>query len=1019
MIQKNLLRILFVEDVPSDVELAILVLRKEKLVFEHTIVCTRVDLLNALKDFNPDLVISDYMMPAFNGLQALKEVLKYNSELPFILLTGSVNEETAVECIKSGAQDYVIKEHMTRLPFAVKEALEQVGINQEKKASDLLLRDNEEKLQSIFSAAPVGIGLVVNRVLIEVNDSFCTMTGYSRRELIGKSSELIYSSTEEYINAGREKYRQIDEKGTGSVETTFKCKDGRIINVILSSAPLDNNNYSKGVTFTVLDITERKKSEDALTKSQQLFQTLSQVSPVGIFRTNIDGYTTYVNPKWLELSGLTNDEATGFGWLKAVHPDDREQVALIWKSYVQSQDSSIAEYRFLKPDGKIVWVMGNAVPEFIGDEIIGYIGTITNITDRKQAEEAIAESEAKYRHLVTQSPDGIFIIDLSGKFISVNNAICNNLKYSEEEFLSLRIWDIVPEIYHSTYKERLMYIMKGESPPLNAEYEVIGKDGHGYSIEVMTSPFYKGKEIIGIQGIAHDITERKRAERALKDSEEKYRGIFENVQDVYYETLLDGTILEVSPSIKILSKGYYGIDDLIGKSMIGFYAEPKERDKILSDLQTKGAVTDFEVTFKNRDGSFIPCSISAKLVFDANGHPEKIIGSMHDITDRKNVTEALKLAKEKAETSDKLKTEFLNNISHEVRTPLNGILGFAEIISMHDLSEKEKNESIAMLYESSNRLLNTITNYMDISLIASGSLTVNKKDCAPAGILKRIYSNFETFCRNKHLDFILEIDDQYENFVMNSDPEVCQKIISHFIDNAIKFTEKGSVRFGFKLISGNIEFFVKDTGIGINMDSYNTIFDRFVKDSQHRYKISEGSGLGLSISLGMSEALGGKIRLDSKPGVGSCFFLTIPINTEEEIISPDVPAKNMKDVGKGSLILIAEDEETNFYYLNALLTRETGASILHAANGREAIDLFKANRDINLILMDIKMPEIDGFEATRQIKLIDKNVPVIAITAYAMSGDEERIISAGCDGYLSKPLNRKSLLEKIAEFIKI
>jgi len=392
---------------------------------------------------------------------------------------------------------------------------------------------------------------------------------------------------------------------------------------------------------------------------------------------------------------------------------------------------------------------------------------------------------------------------------------------------------------------------------------------------------------------------------------------------------------------------------------------------------------------------------------------------MHDITDRNNVTEALKLAKEKAEASDRLKTEFLNNISHEVRTPLNGILGFAEIISMPDLSEEEKKDSVAMLFESSNRLLNTITNYMDISLIASGSLTVNKKDCKPSEILRRIYNNFEAACSNKHVDFILEIPGHHENFVMNSDLEICQKIISHFIDNAIKFTEKGSIRFGFNLISGDIEFFVKDTGIGINMDSYNSIFDRFFKDSQHPYKVTEGSGLGLSISRGMSDAIGGKIRLDSTPGAGSSFYLTIPAKTDKETHSPDVPVKDKKDVGKGSLILVAEDDETNFYYLNALLTRETGAKILHAANGREAIDLFKANRDINLILMDIKMPEIDGFEATRQIKLIDKNVYIIAITAYAMSGDEERIISAGCDGYLSKPINRKSLLEKVAEFIKI
>jgi PAS domain S-box-containing protein len=747
MIQKNLLKILFVEDIPSDIELAVMALRKDKLEFEYTAVCTRIDLLAALKAFKPDLIISDYMMPSFNGLEALKEAKAFDSNIPFILLTGSVNEETAVECIKEGAQDYVIKEHMTRLPFAVKEALEQVDINKEKRASELLLKENEEKLQSIFSAAPVGIGLVVNRVLIEVNDTFCNITGYTRRELIGKSSEILYSSGEEFLNAGKEKYRQIAEKGTGSVETKFKCKDGKIINVILSSTPLDNDNHLKGVTFTVLDITERKKAEDDLKethrlintlisnlhvlvyrcrndkqytmeflsegareltgyspsdllhnrklayndlvhnddrdyiwkeiqkavksrkqyqityrivtksgeikwvwekgeglfqkngeleflegfitditqrmkmeedlqKSQKLFETLAQTSPVGIFRTQPDGFTTYVNPKWLELSGLTTEEAIGFGWLKAVHPDDREKLETRWKSDVKSHISSVAEYRFLRSDGSIIWVMGNAVAELKENEILGYIGTITNITERKQAEEKIAESESKYRHLVTQSPDGIFIIDLSGKFISVNRAICENLKFTEEELLSMNLWDIVPEQYHSLHKHRLMTIINGENTSDNAEYEVNGKDGTLLSIEVMSSPYYKEKEIIGFQGIARNITERKRTEKALRQSEEKYRGIFENVQDVYYETLLTGEILEVSPSIVILSKGQYQMDDFIGKTMFDFYSDLKERQAILSELQTKGAVTDLEVNLKNRDGSIIPCSISAKLIFN-------------------------------------------------------------------------------------------------------------------------------------------------------------------------------------------------------------------------------------------------------------------------------------------------------------------------------------------------------------------------------------------------------------------
>jgi PAS domain S-box-containing protein len=466
MTKKELLKILFIEDLPSDVELAVLELRKEGLRFEHKRVDVRDDFIKALNEFRPDIVISDYSMPEYDGSRALMDTKEFDPLLPFILCTGSINEETAVECIKAGAEDYVIKEHMTRLPFAVKEALEQHSIHIEKRAAELLLRENEKKLQSIFSAAPVGIGLMVNRIFIEVNDTFCKITGYSRKELIGKSSELIYATKEEYENDGAEKYRQISERGIGSVETRFKCKNGKILNILLSSAPLDKDDLTKGVTFTALDITQRKLAEEellekdqqlssiydtvgdviyhlavepdehyrfisvnhafctvtglseemvvgklvnkvipepsitlvlgkyrqaikeksiirweevsdypngrligdvsispvfddkgrcthlvgsvhditkrklaeeALQKSQHLFQTLSNVSPVGIFRTDPDGDITYVNPKWSELSGLTLKEAAGFKWLNAVHPDDREKLKESWLSDLLSQ----------------------------------------------------------------------------------------------------------------------------------------------------------------------------------------------------------------------------------------------------------------------------------------------------------------------------------------------------------------------------------------------------------------------------------------------------------------------------------------------------------------------------------------------------------------------------------------------------------------------------------------------------------------------------------------------------------
>lgn len=1249
MANRNLLKILFVDDVTSDVDLAVLELKKEKLIFVYTTVCTRADLINTLYEFKPNLVISEFSIPSFNGLQALKEVKEFNPDIQFILYTGSDNEETAVECMKAGAAACVLKEHLIRLPFTVKEVLEKVIIQKEKNASDLLLRDNEEKLQSIFGAAPIGIGLVVERFLIEVNDTFCKMTGYTRNELIGKSSEMIYATREEYISAGIEKNRQISEKGMGSVETRFKCKNGRILNILLSAAPLDKDDITKGVSFTAMDITEQKSAAERLNKVQHLFETLALVSPIGIFRTDSDGLTTYVNPKWSELSGLPEEEAKGNGWLNAIHPDDRERLSESWLNDFKSKKESSSEYRLLKPDGSIIWVMGNSVPELIGDEVTGYIGTITDIsklkqseetirilakftaqnpdpvlridkngqllyaneasfelltwklhigekvpsflqttvsevlkegiektietehnqqvflfsivpiveegytnlygkditkrkkgeevlkesvsslrdaqeiakmgswewdlinqknywsdnnfailgyepgevepevelfrnrihpddvhlfdeshvkllkdktpasvelrliqtdgtvkwiqnnispvieldkivklkgisidiTERKQADDKLRSSEERLKILFDYAPDAFYLSDLKGNFIDGNIAAEKMLGYTKSEligknFLKLNLLSIrqLPKAVKLLVKNSI-----GQTTGPD-DFRLSRKDGSLVNVEIITHPV-KIKERTLVLGIARDISERKKAEKALQESEEQYRMIFENVQDLYYETLIDGTILEVSPSIHILTKGQYHKGDLVGKSIYEFYFDINERADLISKIKAQGTVTDFEIGLKNKDGSRITCSVSAKVCFDTDGRPGKIIGSMHDITDRKNASEKLKLAKEKAEASDKLKTAFLNNISHEVRTPLNGILGFAEIISNPGLSEEEKTSSFSMLHESSDRLLNTITNYMDISLITSGTMSAHKKTFFPGQILRKSFDNYKMICSIKNLELLLNIPEQSENLLVNSDPEIIQKIISHLLNNAVKFTEKGKIDFGYLIHDQELEFFVKDTGIGIGKESISTIFERFAKEDRGPTNLSEGSGLGLSIAKGMTDVLGGNIRVESERGVGSCFYFKIPVIKETVKVPSGMSGTDQKKAIAGASILVAEDDETNFFYLNAILATETGATILHAKTGKEAIELFKANAGIVLVLMDIKMPEIDGLEATKQIKLINNEIPVIAITAYSMSGDEERVVAAGCDGYLSKPISKKILIEKMAEFINI
>jgi PAS domain S-box-containing protein len=269
------------------------------------------------------------------------------------------------------------------------------------------------------------------------------------------------------------------------------------------------------------------------------------------------------------------------------------------------------------------------------------------VKEREKSESALRESEMKYRQLVTQSPDGIFVVNLSGFFVSVNPAICSNLKYTEEELLSKRLLDLIPEKYHKQHEQRLSVVLKGETFPDIAEYEVIAKDGDCFHVEVLSVPYYAGNQITGFQGIARDITIRKKFERELLVTETRYRQIFENVQDLYYETTLSGIIIELSPSVEQMTRGQYKRDDLIGKSMYDFYNKPEERDILINKMREEGKVSDYEVSLKNRDGSIIHWTVTTKILYGSNGLPEKIVGSARDITDRWTASVLLKESEER------------------------------------------------------------------------------------------------------------------------------------------------------------------------------------------------------------------------------------------------------------------------------------------------------------------------------------------------------------------------------------
>lgn len=380
---------------------------------------------------------------------------------------------------------------------------------------------------------------------------------------------------------------------------------------------------------------------------------------------------------------------------------------------------------------------------------------------------------------------------------------------------------------------------------------------------------------------------------------------------------------------------------------------------------------------------------------------------------RKNIE--LMKAKEIAEVGDKLKSSFINNISHEIRTPLNGILGFIEILTDPDLLPEDKAQFISLLNISSERLINTVTNFLDISLLASGNQKIYKKEIKLRNLLNDVFEKFKNASYEKNQILSIQIPTSENDLKLYADIDLLRKILYQLLDNAVKFTNQGTITFGYKKIGTEVHFFVKDTGIGIFEENQSHIFGYFVQENSASNRGYEGSGLGLPIAKGFVELLGGKIWLDSEIGKGSTFYFSIPIDNqfvgnhqERKIHYPKINENKRT-------ILIAEDDEINFIFINILLKHEL-VKILHAKNGIDAVKMCQDHPEIDLVLMDLKMPEMDGFEATRQIKLLNSTLPVIAVTAYSDSQDQEKAMQAGCDEFITKPIKKEYLFKKLKQF---
>jgi PAS domain S-box-containing protein len=639
----------------------------------------------------------------------------------------------------------------------------------------------------------------------------------------------------------------------------------------------------------------------------------------------------------------------------------------------------------------------------------------TNITKRNQAEEALKESEERFRSIYENSTVGIYRTTPDGQILLANPNLIKLLGYSSFKELADR--NLEEDGFEPFYERtHFMDIMKREGEVKGLESAWTRMDGTTIFISESARAINdrEGK-IIYYDGIIEDITLRKKAEHELIIANKEL--VFQNEEK---EKRADELVIANKELVFQYEEKEKRANELvIANKNLAF--ENKEKEKRADELIILNNVLDFQN--KEREKQAKELILANKELAYQNKEKGKradelIIANKELVFQNeekeKRATE-LTIAKEQAEESDRLKSAFLTNMSHEIRTPMNGILGFTELLKEPNLSSDDQLDYIQTIQISGARMLNTINSIVDMSKIESGLMKVDIKETNINEKIEFTYKFFKPEVEIKGLQFLVKNSLPSKEVIIKTDNEKVYGILTNLIKNAIKFTFEGSIEFGYEKKGEYLEFFVKDTGIGIPQKQYQLIFERFRQGSESHNRGYEGSGLGLSIAKTYVEMLGGKIWVESEEGKGSTFYFTIPYNAvldEKTEIKNAISAEHKEGQLKNLKILIVEDDEISYSLLTKML-QKISYEVLHAITGVQAVEACRNNPDIDLVLMDIRMPKMDGNEASRQIRQFNKDVIIIAQTAYAFSGDREKAIEAGCNDYISKPINSTSLFELI------
>jgi PAS domain S-box-containing protein len=891
-----------------------------------------------------------------------------------------------------------------------------------RKLAQLSLKSSEARALALLNAIPDMIfrlredGVFIDYIADEKN------LLVEPEHFLGKNFvEIFPSDLAEIIKSNLDKTIKTKE---------LQCFEYEIKNTSLGEREYEARMVSSGsdeIIAIIRDITERKKIERELKeKEESLSMTLQSIGD-GVIVVDLKARVIKMNTVAEEITGWTLNEAY-FKPLDKVFP----LIDGLTLNSIPSPVNEVFEKNqivglvndtiLISKSGREYHITDSAAP--IHDKngnILGTILVFSDITEKYNIEKKIRERERQLSTIISFLPGMVYRCECDHFWTMeyVSKASLALTGYTPEELVNNKMVsfeDLIDPEYRESIRGTWYEILE-QKKVFVFEYTIKTKDGiKKWVLEKAHGIYSESDELLTIEGIIEDITDRKSNELNIEESRSRYQELFLNNPIPMWIFNADNyAFIEVNDAA--VKKYGYSREEFAGMTTKDI--RPPEDVPLMIEFLKQNDFsfrTNRNLRHRKKDGTIFPVEIASHLLPEANGVRMRLVIAS-DITDRIKEEDQLLEAKLKAEENDRLKTAFLANMSHEIRTPMSGILGFAELLKDTNLDLDIQKEYISVIEQSGQRMLNIINDIIDISKIEAGKMVLKLEDVDINGLMFHLYTFFKPEAEKKglKLSFVKKLAD--EESIVTTDRTKLSQIISNLLKNAIKFTYEGEIVYGCERIDGNLKFFIKDTGVGVPEDQRDKIFNRFVQSSKTIALNQEGAGLGLAIAKSFVNLLGGNIWIKPNNGKGSVFYFEIPF--KKQSVSNHTAENNLllgNNLDKRRFLIVDDDE--NSQLLLKRLFEKFKVNLLFTENGHDAVEIIKSEVPIDLIIMDIKMPVMDGLEATRQIKKINNKVPVIALTAYALTGDDVLALNVGCNDYLTKPVNKEALFQAINNQLK-